>query len=56
MGVLGNPRHATAEKGHTYIAATVDKLAGVLAEIASFEGPIRAGESRGTPSSARSTS
>ena len=43
-GVLGNPRGATAEKGHAYVAATVDKLAGVLEEIASFEGPTRAGE------------
>jgi creatinine amidohydrolase/Fe(II)-dependent formamide hydrolase-like protein len=43
VGVLGDPRAATADKGRTYIAATVDKLAGVLAEIASFEGPIAAG-------------
>ena len=44
VGVLGNPRGATAEKGHAYLAATVEKLAGVLEEIASFEGPTRAGE------------
>jgi creatinine amidohydrolase len=44
MGVLGNPRNATAEKGHAYVAATVAKLAGVLEEIASFEMPTRAGE------------
>jgi creatinine amidohydrolase/Fe(II)-dependent formamide hydrolase-like protein len=43
-GVLGNPRGATAEKGHAYVAAAVEKLAGVLEEIASFEGPTRAGE------------
>jgi creatinine amidohydrolase/Fe(II)-dependent formamide hydrolase-like protein len=42
-GVLGNPRTATAEKGNAYVEATVEKLAGVLAEIASFAGPIRAG-------------
>jgi creatinine amidohydrolase/Fe(II)-dependent formamide hydrolase-like protein len=46
MGVLGNPRTATAEKGQTYVAATVAKLAGVIEEIASFEGPIRAGEAQ----------
>jgi creatinine amidohydrolase len=43
-GVLGNPRNATPEKGHAYVALTVEKLAGVLEEIASFDGPIRAGE------------
>jgi creatinine amidohydrolase/Fe(II)-dependent formamide hydrolase-like protein len=42
-GVLGNPRTATAEKGNAYVEATVEKLAGVLSEIASFAGPIRAG-------------
>ncbi|HEV7666242.1 MAG TPA: creatininase family protein, partial [Chloroflexota bacterium] len=47
MGVLGNPRGATAEKGQTYVEATVNKLAGVLEEIASFAGPMRAGEGRG---------
>lgn len=44
MGVLGNPRTATTEKGQAYVRATVDKLAGVLEEIAAFEGPVRAGE------------
>jgi creatinine amidohydrolase/Fe(II)-dependent formamide hydrolase-like protein len=44
MGVLGNPRTATAEKGHAYVVATVEKLAGVLDEIARFELPARAGE------------
>ncbi|HEY0584298.1 MAG TPA: creatininase family protein [Chloroflexota bacterium] len=44
MGVLGNPHGATAEKGQAYVEATVDKLAGVLEEIAAFEGPTRAGE------------
>jgi creatinine amidohydrolase/Fe(II)-dependent formamide hydrolase-like protein len=44
MGVLGNPRTATAEKGHAYVVATVEKLAGVLEEIARFELPARAGE------------
>jgi creatinine amidohydrolase len=44
MGVLGNPRNATPEKGHAYVALTVEKLASVLEEIASFDGPIRAGE------------
>jgi creatinine amidohydrolase len=43
-GVLGNPRNATPEKGHAYVALTVEKLAGVLEEIARFDGPIRAGE------------
>ena len=43
-GVLGNPRNASADKGRAYVAATVDKLAGVLEEIASFEGPVRAGD------------
>ncbi|HEX8968579.1 MAG TPA: creatininase family protein [Chloroflexota bacterium] len=47
MGVLGNPRVASADKGVAYVDATVDKLAGVLEEIASFEGPIRAGEVSG---------
>jgi creatinine amidohydrolase len=42
-GVLGNPRAATAEKGEAYVQATVETLAGVLEEIACFEGPIRAG-------------
>ena len=44
-GVLGNPRGATAEKGARYIEATVEKLAGVLEEVARFEMPARAGES-----------
>jgi creatinine amidohydrolase len=44
MGVLGNPKAATAEKGQAYVEATVDKLAGVLEEIAGFEMPARAGE------------
>jgi creatinine amidohydrolase/Fe(II)-dependent formamide hydrolase-like protein len=44
MGVLGNPRTATAEKGVAYVRATVEKLAGVLEEIARFEMPLRAGE------------
>jgi creatinine amidohydrolase/Fe(II)-dependent formamide hydrolase-like protein len=44
VGVLGNPRSANADKGRAYVAATVDKLAGVLEEIASFEGPVRAGD------------
>lgn len=43
VGVLGNPRSASAEKGRAYVAATVEKLAGVLEEIASFEGPEPAG-------------
>jgi creatinine amidohydrolase len=47
MGVIGNPHTATAEKGHAYVAATVEKLAGVLAEIARFEMPSRASD--GTP-------
>ena len=46
VGVLGNPRTATADKGHAYVEATVDKLAGVLEEIAAFDGPQRAGERR----------
>jgi creatinine amidohydrolase/Fe(II)-dependent formamide hydrolase-like protein len=46
MGVLGNPRAASAEKGQAYVAATVEKLAGVLEEIAGFELPARAGEPR----------
>jgi creatinine amidohydrolase/Fe(II)-dependent formamide hydrolase-like protein len=44
MGVLGNPRGATAAKGQIYISATVEKLAGVLEEIASFEGAFPAGD------------
>jgi creatinine amidohydrolase/Fe(II)-dependent formamide hydrolase-like protein len=44
VGVLGNPRTATAAKGAQYVAATVEKLAGVLEEIARFEMPTRAGE------------
>ena len=43
-GVLGNPRLATADKGAAYVEATVEKLAGVLAEIASFEMPTPAGQ------------
>ncbi len=43
---LGVPRTATADKGHAYVEATVDKLAGVLEEIAAFDGPLRAGERR----------
>jgi creatinine amidohydrolase len=46
VGVLGNPRDATAEKGRAYVEATVDKLAGVLEEIASFEGPTPAADKR----------
>jgi creatinine amidohydrolase len=46
LGVLGNPHTASAEKGRVYVEATVDKLAGVLEEIASFEMPARAGEPR----------
>jgi creatinine amidohydrolase len=44
LGVLGNPKAATAEKGRAYVEATVQKLAGVLDEIARFEMPSRAGE------------
>jgi creatinine amidohydrolase len=44
LGVLGNPKAATAAKGHAYVSATVDKLAGVLEEIARFEMPTPAGE------------
>jgi creatinine amidohydrolase/Fe(II)-dependent formamide hydrolase-like protein len=44
MGVIGNPHTATTEKGRTYVAAAVEKLAGVLAEIARFEMPTRASE------------
>ncbi|MGI9146015.1 MAG: creatininase family protein [Chloroflexota bacterium] len=44
LGVLGNPKAATVEKGRAYVDATVDKLAGVLAEIAKFEMPGRAGD------------
>jgi creatinine amidohydrolase len=46
MGVLGNPRTATADKGRMYVEATVQKLVGVLEEIARFEMPTRAGEGR----------
>ena len=46
QGVIGNPRGATAEKGHAYVEATVGKLAGVLEEIASFEMPTPAGSER----------
>ncbi|HEY3060961.1 MAG TPA: creatininase family protein [Chloroflexota bacterium] len=38
-GVLGDPRGATAEQGEAYLRPTVEKLAGVLEEIASFEMP-----------------
>ncbi len=38
-GVLGDPRQASAEKGAARIAATVDRLARALAEIAHFEMP-----------------
>jgi creatinine amidohydrolase/Fe(II)-dependent formamide hydrolase-like protein len=38
-GVLGDPRAATAEKGWAWLEPTIDKLAGVLAEIATFEMP-----------------
>lgn len=41
-GVLGDPRGATAEKGQQTIDATVEKLAAVLEEIASFEGALPA--------------
>ena len=44
MGVLGNPKGATAEKGRAYVEVTVEKLAGVLEEVARFEMPTRAGE------------
>ena len=44
MGVIGNPHTASADKGQTYVEATVEKLAGVLEEIARFEMPTRAGE------------
>jgi creatinine amidohydrolase len=44
MGVLGNPKTATADKGRAYVEVTVEKLAGVLEEIARFEMPTRAGE------------
>jgi creatinine amidohydrolase len=44
VGVLGDPRAASGDKGRAYVAATVDKLAGVLEEIASFEGAVRAGD------------
>ena len=37
---------ATTDKGNAYVEATVEKLAGVLEEIACFAGPIRAGEAR----------
>jgi creatinine amidohydrolase/Fe(II)-dependent formamide hydrolase-like protein len=45
-GVLGNPRTASAEKGNAHVDATVEKLAGVLEEIANFEMPSPAGELR----------
>jgi creatinine amidohydrolase/Fe(II)-dependent formamide hydrolase-like protein len=38
-GVLGDPRGATADKGWQYLEPTIDKLAGVLEEIATFEMP-----------------
>ncbi len=38
-GVLGDPRGATSEAGEAYLRPTVEKLAGVLEEIASFEMP-----------------
>ena len=44
MGVLGNPKGATADKGRAYVEVTVEKLAGVLEEVARFEMPTRAGE------------
>jgi creatinine amidohydrolase len=39
-GVLGDPRSATADKGLAWLEPTIDKLAGVLAEIATFELPM----------------
>jgi len=44
LGVLGNPKTANAEKGQVYVRATVEKLAGVLEEIARFEMPTPAGQ------------
>jgi creatinine amidohydrolase len=38
-GVLGDPRSATADKGWAWLEPTIDKLAGVLEEIATFEMP-----------------
>src|SRR5207237_3740988 len=42
-GVLGDPRAASPEKGHAYVDATVEKLAGVLGAIHRVEGPHPAG-------------
>jgi len=44
-----DPRGATAEKGHAYVEATVEKLAGVLEEIATFEMPTPAGKRAPAP-------
>ncbi len=38
-GVLGDPRGATEDKGWRWLEPTIDKLAGVLEEIATFEMP-----------------
>ena len=40
---------AVDKQGHAYVAATVEKLAGVLAEIARFEMPARASEGARAP-------